>query len=418
MVAADGPASNHGDGIRNRGIAGGKNTSMRVLELISSGGFYGAESVLLTLSAALNKIGCESVVGVFENAHLPNLEVALRARQAGLDVEVFPCRGRFDRKLVRVLREFARRRGIGVVNTHGYKANLYAYAAFCRTGIQLIATCHNWTNQSRSLQLYARVDRFVLRRFSRVVAVSGTVEQTLVASGIRPGRVATIENGVDISRFPSGSSTFAREIGKGDRKLVGMIGRLVPEKGPDVFLRAARGALERFPDSLFLLVGDGAMRPELERLARELAIADHVIFTGSRNDMPEIYAALDIVVLPSLNEGLPMSLLEALAAERPAIAARVGGVPRIIRENETGILVNPGDVQGLREAIERLLADSTLSRRLARAGRSLVEREFSAEVMARRYLDLYQAPPSERSRLADEQDLAGCAVGGSAAGRR
>jgi glycosyltransferase involved in cell wall biosynthesis len=376
---------------------------MRVLELISSGGFYGAESVLLTLSRALRDLGCQVVVGVFENEHIPNLEVAERARQAGLPVEIFPCRGRFDRNAVRALRDFARLRGVDVVHTHGYKADIYGYAAFRRSGIPLTGTCHNWTNQSRSLRVYAHLDRFALCRFSRVIAVSETVERKLLASGMKQERLVTIENGVDLSRFRPKPSSFAAEIGKGSRKLIGMIGRLVVQKGPDILLRAAQGVFERFPDAVIVFIGDGPMQPELERLAKELGIADRVIFTGSRSDVPDIYQALDLVVLPSLNEGLPMSLLEALAAERPTIATRVGGVPRIIRDNETGLLVEVGDVTGLRGAIERLLADPSLAARLAHAGRMLVEEQFSAQAMARKYLNVFEELSPARAAVAKQQ---------------
>jgi glycosyltransferase involved in cell wall biosynthesis len=363
---------------------------MRVLELISSGGFYGAESVLLTLSQALSDLGCEVVVGAFENEQSPNLEIAERARQAGLAVEIFPCRGRFDRKAVRALRNFARLRGVDVVHTHGYKADIYGYAAFRRSGIPLTGTCHNWTNQSRSLQIYAHLDRFALSRFSRVIAVSETVEQKLLASGVKQNRLVTIENGVDLGRFLPKPSAFAKEIAKGNRKLIGMIGRLVVQKGPDVLLRAAQGAFQRFPDTAIAFIGDGPMQAELERLAKELGIAGRVIFAGSRSDVPDILQALDLVVLPSLNEGLPMSLLEAMAAERAIIATRVGGIPRIIRHQETGLLIDVGDVAGLRSAIERLLGDPADAARLARAARTLVEQQFSSEAMARKYLNIFE----------------------------
>ncbi|MGH9703337.1 MAG: glycosyltransferase, partial [Candidatus Acidiferrales bacterium] len=344
----------------------------------------------LTLSLGLRAFGCEAVVGVFENEHIPNLEIAERARQAGLPVEIFPCRGRFDRNAVRALRKFARERGVDLVHTHGYKADIYGYAAFRRSGIPLAGTCHNWTNQSRSLRIYAHLDRFALCRFSRVIAVSETVQQKLLASGMKPERLVTIENGVDLARFEPKPSAYAIEIAKGNRKLIGMIGRLVVQKGPDLLLRAAQGAFQRFPDSAIVFIGDGPMQTELEHLAKELGIADRVIFAGSRSDVPDVCQALDMVVLPSLNEGLPMSLLEALAAKRPTIATRVGGVPRLIRNNETGLLIESGDVAGLREAMERLLADPALAARLARAGRTLVEEQFSSQAMARKYLNVFE----------------------------
>jgi glycosyltransferase involved in cell wall biosynthesis len=370
---------------------------MKVLQLISSGGFYGAESVLINLAHSLGQLGCENVVGVFDNAHCSNTEVAEHARGLGLGLETFTCRGRMDWSTVREIRNAIRAHGIDLVHTHGYKSNLYGYAAVRPLGLPILATCHNWTRQSASLRVYELLDRMVLRRFPQVVAVSEAVRDSLHEAGLRAERIATIDNGVDLQRFASGSPLFAQEIGKGTKLVVGMVGRLVPQKGPELLLQAAHELLPRFPETLFVFVGDGPARPSLERLANELGIAQQVIFAGQRDDLPSVYAAMDVFALPSLNEGMPMTILEALASRKAIVATRVGAIPRLILPEKTGLLIEPGDAAGLLDALARLLADEPLRSRLAEAGLAWVRQNFSAQAMSQKYLDLYHRLVEERA---------------------
>ncbi len=362
---------------------------MTVLQLISSGGLYGAETVLINLSRSLVRSGTGCVIGVFHNAHKPNTEIADSARRQGLPVEIIPCRGQADWQAVRAIRECIKARGIDLIHTHGYKADLYGYAAARALGKPLVATCHNWPGTSVALRLYALLDRFVLRRFHRVVAISEGVADTLRRAGVAPGRISIIDNGVELSKFAGAAPTLAREIQKGERVVVGTVGRLAPEKAYDNFLRAAQQLLADFPETLFVLVGEGPMRGPLEDLVRQLGIEDHVIFAGQRADVPGVYASLDIFVLPSLDEGMPMVILEALAASRPVVASRVGAIPRLIPDERTGLLVAPGDVAGLGQAIARLLADPDLRRQMGENGQAWVRQHYSAEAMVESYLNLY-----------------------------
>ncbi len=364
---------------------------MRVLQLISSAGHYGAENMLVNLARALERLGCRSVVGVFENDHRPNMQVAERARQLGLAVELIPCRGRADLRSMRILRDAIRTKGIDLVHAHGYKADLYAYAAARRTGVPVLATCHNWPDKSVALRVYEFLDHMVLKRLPRVVAVSEGVAQSLRRFGMREGRISMIGNGIELDAFASAQPTLAQEYGKRDWLVVGMVGRLVPAKGADYLLRAARELLQSFPETLFVFVGEGPERGNLERLSRDLGMEANVVFAGQRQDMPGVYASLDLLVLPSLTEGMPMTILEAMAARKPVVATRVGAVPRIVIPEQTGLLTTPGNIQELRDALARLLADAGLRRRLGEQGHALVQEQYSAESMARNYLHLYES---------------------------
>ncbi len=147
-------------------------------------------------------------------------------------------------------------------------------------------------------------------------------------------------------------------------KVIGMVARLDLQKGFEYLLRAARELCGAFPALKVVIVGEGPDRHAIENMIQRFGLQSNVILAGQHSDMPGIYAAMDIFVLPSLNEGLPMTILEAMAASRPVIATRVGAIPRVIKDGETGLLVDPGDVNGLRNALARLLTDSDLCRRL------------------------------------------------------
>lgn len=363
---------------------------MRILQLISSAGHYGAENMLLTLAQNLQAMRCRVRVAVFYNAHKPNIEIAHQAARLGLQAQVIACRGRMDRDAVRAICESIRTHEVDLLHTHGYKADLYGYAAARKTGVSLVATCHNWPDRNLPLWFYSVLDRLVLRRFPRVVAVSEGVKEALWRFGVPRNRVSVIANGVDLARFGAVQPSLGREISKGDRLVVGTVGRLVPAKGGVYFLRAAREVLRVFASALFVLVGDGPEREKLETLAHQLGIQSSVVFVGQRDDIPGVYASFDIVALPSLAEAMPLAVLEALAAKRPVVASQVGDVPRMILHEQTGLLVKPGDDRGLADAIMRLLADGGLRRKLGQNGHALVQQRFSAARMAGNYLGVYE----------------------------
>src|SRR5947209_9379318 len=167
----------------------------RIMQLISSGGYYGAENMVTQLCLALAKDNHHVTLGVFHNAHRPNTSIADEARVHGLQVELIPCSGRLDRRTIQGVRKLLRTRQIDVLHTHGYKADIYGYFAAKNTSASLVATCHNWPGKTHALQLYAALDRFVLRRFCRIGAVSVAVEDSLKRSGIAPARICLVENG-------------------------------------------------------------------------------------------------------------------------------------------------------------------------------------------------------------------------------
>ena len=377
---------------------------MTILQLISSGGYYGAESMLLALARALPELGCSSIVGVFHDVRARQGELEARATQLGLQVESVPCAGRWDGKTVGRIRQLVEAHGVDVLHTHGYKADVYGYAAAWPNRAKLVATCHNWPSRRPSMRAYAAIDRLALRHFDRVATASGPVAETLRRWKVPAHKLKTIPNGVDMEPFRESAPSLRRELGCGTEQLVGYVGRLVPGKGGALLLSAAQAVLAVFPNVKFVFAGDGEARAEWEALAVRLGIASKVVFAGRQEDMPGVYASLDIVVLPSFQEAMPMCLLEALAAARPVVATTVGAIPKVIVPGVTGLLCEPGDANALSMAILRLLRDPALGRTLGQHGRAHVARNFAAEVVALSYISLYQEALHDRCRPGELTD--------------
>ena len=375
---------------------------MQVLHLISSSGFYGADNVLIELSKKLRQTAFSPVIGVFKNIHNPHLEVAEEAKRYNLPLQIFSCNGRLDPRTILLIRRFVEEQKINLIHTHGYKSNFYTLAAALGKKVPMITTCHNWLGDDIKMRLYARLDKFFLNQFDRIIAVSDAVKQEILNHSISPEKVVTIYNGIDIERFNNRvkENNIRREFGIGeDCKVIGTVGRLSEEKGHVYLLKAAEKVLQKYPKVVFLIVGDGPLRKYLEENSSQIVDKlysqkacpkNPFIFTGVRSDISTIYALMDIFVLPSLTEGLPMVLLEAMASQKPVIATDVGAVPKVFEHGRSGLLIEPGNVNSLAMAIMELLANPQKAQKMAKHARQKVEQEFSSDIMTEKYLDVYQ----------------------------
>jgi glycosyltransferase involved in cell wall biosynthesis len=361
---------------------------VKVLQLISSGGYYGAENMLLNLCASQQKAGCQNSLLLFYNVHAPNVEFYERARRRGLSVRMVHCQGRADWRAIRQIEEYIQEDGIDLLHTHGYKADLYGYVAARRSHKPIVATCHNWVGGTAALGIYNHLDRMALKRFNALAAVSDSVAQRLIDSGVSPRKIKTIANGIDVEPFERAQPLPA--LAFDSHKVVGMVARLDLQKGFEYLLRAVRELCVAFRELKVVIVGEGPDRKAIEDMIQQYGLQSNVVLAGQQSDMPGAYAAMDIVVLPSLNEGLPMTILEAMAASKPVIATRVGAIPSLIKDGDTGLLIDPRDSDGLRNAIARLLSDSDLCGRLGAAGHEWVRQNYTSEVMALKYRQMYE----------------------------
>lgn len=370
---------------------------MNVLQLISSRlGFYGAERVVVTLSAALDEMGINTVVCGFVNTlGAMHLEVLDQARSRGLKTEQIVCNGRLDRNAVYTIRDIIERHNIDVIHCHGIKAVLYALLAGCR-GVALVGTCHLWTFDTGKEWVISALERCMLHAIDRVVVVSDQILPQLIRFGVNAD---VIYNGIDLEPIRSPGSDIRQKMNWGRRPVIGAVARLAKQKGLQYLLRAAPAVLQDNPDALFVFVGEGPERQSLEAEAKGLGIEDAVCFLGVREDIAELLSAMDVVAMPSLSEGLPMALLEAMASAKAVVASRVGAVPHVIQDRVNGILLSPGDVRGLAAALQYLLKSSELRLELGKNARESVESSFSAASMAKQYLEIYRAAAFDNGRV-------------------
>lgn len=377
---------------------------MKVVQLISSEGFYGAESMLLSLAEAQASNGLQTTVAVFADKRIAAYpEVAAKAVERGIDTRIVACAGRADWNAVEEIRELMEELDASVLHCHGYKADLYGFAASLRHRIPLVSTCHNWPDRRPSMRAYAAADRLVLRWFDQVTTPSRQVASVLEHSGVPRRKISTIANGIPLARFRDASSTLRRELADtlkaAPKYVLGCVARLIPGKGGAVLLQAAKTVLDAFPDTALVFVGEGECRQPWQALARDFGIADRVIFTGSRSDMTGVYASFDALVLPSFEEAMPMCLLEALASGCPVIATNVGEIPSLIQPDVTGLLVEPGDPAALAKAILQVLQHPERAAENAARGRLLVEQTYSSAAMARAYSGVYERALSSSAKL-------------------
>ena len=363
---------------------------MRVLQLISSGGYYGAENMLLNLAHSQKSVGCDPCLLLFYNVHQPNVELYERARSHGLSVCMLRCEGRADLRAIREIREYIRGEQVDLIHTHGYKADLYGYLAARTESRPIVATCHNWVGGTAALGIYNRLDRMALKNFSGVAAVSDAVAEQLRDLGIAEDKIHTIANGIDIDRFSGAEPAWFDTTVAPSGKTIGIVARLDLQKGFEYLLEAFSRLTTSHPDTRLVIAGEGPDQAAIEAIADRLNMRSKIVFAGQRGDIPNVYAACDVFVLPSLNEGLPMTVLEAMAAGRPVVASNVGAIPTVVRNGETGLLVEPRDVAGLKAALDLLLSDQALSSRLASSGHEWVRQHFTSDAMAANYLRMYE----------------------------
>jgi glycosyltransferase involved in cell wall biosynthesis len=243
--------------------------------------------------------------------------------------------------------------------------------------------------------LFARLEGLAAPLTDRIVCLTQREIEQYLAEGIgRPGQHTAILNGIDVEAFARGQGDRAevrREMGVSpDAFLVASVGRLVPVKGHVHLIEALPEVLRRRPDAAVLIVGDGPLRRDLEGRARSLGVADRVRLPGHRGDVARVLGAADLFALPSLNEGLGLALVEAMAMGLATVASRVGGVPEVVLDGETGLLTPPGDAGALAGAILRLMGDAEARARMGAAGRERARARFSIERTVRETERLYE----------------------------
>lgn len=379
---------------------------IRVIQLLATGTNGGAQEHVYSLLTRLDRSRYEPMV-----VSLSDGSTAHRIRAAGIPIAILD--GLEDGDAVERVAAEVTAFDADVIHNHMYRAEVVgtraalALAEHGRPRPYVVGTVHS--SRVRNVE-----DREILRhltpRMDRLIAVSRAIMGKLEHEGRVGTPVSLIYNGVDLERYAHQEPccTLPEEYGfEPGTPIVGVVARLEPEKGHATLLEAWPRVLERVPAARLLVVGEGSRRAELEEQARSLGIMGEdctddacvgtrharphakVIFTGRRDDVPAVTAALDVAVLPSYREAQGITILEAMALGRPVVASNVGGIPEMVEDGRTGLLVPPHDAEALAAAIVRLLTDHPYADILAHAAHDLVHDRFCVERMVREIESIY-----------------------------
>ncbi len=309
-----------------------------------------------------------------------------RYREAGIPVRIFPITSLARPHALWRARQLARhfqREGVEVVHAFGIYGNVFGVPSARAAGVPLVIASRRWWKRDAPRRLLV-ANRLSYRLAHRVVGNSDAVGRFLVEEdGVPPGRVAVITNFLEPAAFDDPPEPWLAEgraelgIEQGD-VVLGIVARLVPVKDHAALVRAAAPLLGGVPRVRLVLVGDGPERRALSDLGRSLGVDEHVVFAGHRPRTPSYNHLFDVSVLCSTSEGFPNSVIEAMAAAKPVVATRVGGIVDAVEHGRTGLLVPAGDVDALRQALASLVGDADLRRRLGQAGRERARETYSA----------------------------------------
>jgi len=361
---------------------------VRVVEILATGTSGGAQEHVFGLMSRLDETRYEaSVVSLSAGSAVRKLQ------RHGFDVTVIDDPD--DDGAVRALTAHLAAVRPDVIHTHMYRADVVgtrASIALAEAGLRrpyVVSTVHSWRVRSAE-------DRDLLRRLTphmdQLIAVSRSIERKIADEHRTGAPVKLIYNGVDLELYDHQEPccTLRDEYGMDPgSSIVGVVARLEPEKGHQTLIEAWPHVLREVPDAYLLIVGEGSRRDFLEQWAAAHKVAHRVVFTGRRDDIPAVTAALDVAVLPSWREAQGLSVLEAMALSRPVVASDVGGIPEMIQDGVTGLLVPQDNPVALAAAIVRLLKDHALADTLARAAHDLVHDRFCIELMVKAIEQIY-----------------------------
>jgi glycosyltransferase involved in cell wall biosynthesis len=363
--------------------------SKKVLHLRSSGGVLGAESVVIELGKHTNEFGYQSFIGALKNRDDPFPEFIKVAQESKIETVIFEGRHSFDITLIRDIKNFILQNNVDILHCHGYKEDFYGI--FTPVSIPRVATNHLWKRTTTRLKLYSMIDAIILRYFNLVIGVSDEIVNEMQSYNIRTA--LKIPNGVDIDKFSIRHKSFDLydKIGfKPDDFIVGMISSLSPEKGHIYAINAMRNLVGEFPNIRLLIIGDGALKSEIQEQIITAGIQGNVELVGNQKNIPEFLSIIDVFIMPSLKEGLPIALLEAMASGKAVIATRVGENENVIEDGKTGFLIDPDNSKQLEEAILKLVRNKEIIAKLGSNARMVVENQYSSQIMCKKYCEQYE----------------------------
>jgi glycosyltransferase involved in cell wall biosynthesis len=361
-------------------------TPLRIHHLNTERTWRGGEDQLLALAQGLARRGHENLVVAQEGG-----ELARRARAAGLATADVRMRGEWDVAAVRRIAALLKRDRPDVVHMHTSHAHTLGVLASKATGIarRIVSRRVDFSIHRHALSLSGLKYRFGVDRY---VAVSHAVAAQLVKDGVAAARISVVHDGVDPQRFPGGDGAAARaDLGvPAGAPLIGTLAHFAWHKSLETLIAAAEDVVAALPDAWIAIVGDGDLRPQLEEERAKSRARGRILMPGFRGNVGDFLAAYDVFVMPSVMEGLCSSIMDAFAVGVPVVACAAGGIPELVQDGATGLLVPPREPRALAAALVRMARDAELRRSVTANAREALQRGFTHDTMVEGTLAVYR----------------------------
>jgi glycosyltransferase involved in cell wall biosynthesis len=371
-----------------------KKRPVRIALLATVVEFGGSEKVILSLLENINTELFDVVPIIYTRSDQTNNRFISRLEQMKKKyyfISVNKYKFKYLNPIINIVETYniLKKNQFDLLHTHGYRADVLGSITGKITGLSLISTCHGFIANDSNLTLYNMIDRIILRSFNKIIAVSKGIKDDLIKSGIHESHITVLQNAVSghhSSELFSQNRQSKRKLVKIDGKdfVIGYLGRLSEEKGINYLIEAGSLLFNEGMPIRLLIIGEGPQRKEMEDLVKKTNIGDNITFVGFQSEIEEWLPAIDVFVLPSLTEGTPMALLEAMAYGIPVVASTVGGIPYIIDSGKNGILVSPGNPQDIKDAISLLYRNEDLRNTFSREAQNKIKSNYNVEDWTRK----------------------------------
>lgn len=366
---------------------------IKVLHLISGGDTGGAKTHIFTLMKGLkNKVDAKIVCFIKDTFYD-------EAKERGLNIEVFYQEKRWDLSVVSKLSDEINNNNYDIVHAHGARANFICMFLKSKINVPMITTIHSdymldFKDNFYKNLIYTTLNKRALKKFDYYICVSDNFKEMLMKRGFKEDRIHVLYNGIDteeeVNYIPKTTFLEKYKINFNGELLVGIAARLDKVKNHETFIKACKKTLDVNPDILFLIAGEGDEKKKLQEMAKSYEIEDKIYFLGFVKDKYSFFNAIDINVLTSISESFPYVIMEAALLKVPTISTRTGGIPEIIKDDETGYLFEVYDYEKLSEYILKLYNDRELLAKLGENVRDLVKNDYSHESMGNRQYEIYK----------------------------
>mgnify|MGYP001601447598 FL=1 len=371
---------------------------MKILYPVIDGEISGGNIICLRIIEEALKRGYQVVVNSPSEGKLTNILKGKGIKVYNIDTR---CSWRLDNAIK--LAYIIKKENIHLLHSHTpLSATVLSRLAGWLARVPVITHAHTWDFMSSNpmVKCYQFFLNWFTSRFfcAQIIAVSRSVKDEIIKQGVTANKIAVVYNGISLAdnECAKNPSEIRKELGlRQDQRIIGEVSRLCKDKGQDILIKAAQKVIKNNPDTVFMIVGEdferrGAYKKNLEELVSDLGLKEQIIFTGYRSDIMGLMNAFELFVLPSLVEGLPVVILEAMAAKKPVITTPVGGNPEIVIDGETGTIVPSGDPDRLAEAIIYHLQNPEASKRMGEKGQERVRQFFSLSQMLAGVMDIYK----------------------------